>query len=121
MSLSTVIKSAEHGFAIAYHDLISGIKAFTADAPKVAAAAQTDLTALEPIFNAIIAGASPEFLPFARGIEALLGANFAVIANGGTAVTLGEDVVAAVKGLVDMLKNHPAVQAATTTPATPAA
>lgn len=118
MSLNTVIKSAEHGFAIAYHDLVSGLKAFTADAPKVAATAQADLTALEPIFNAIIAGASPEFLPFARGIEALLGANFAVISQGGTTVTLGEDIVAAVKGLVDLLKNHPAVQAASTiTPA----
>lgn len=118
MSISTAIKSAEHGFAIAYHDLVSGLKAFTTDAPKAAATLQTDLTVIEPVFNAIIAGVGPEFLPFARGIEALLGANFAVIAQGGSTVTLGEDVVAAVKGLVDLLKNHPAVQAAATTPAT---
>jgi hypothetical protein len=122
-----LIKSLGHGFAIAYHDLITLAKGFATKAPAVAGQVATDLGQIAPIANALFAGIDPALLPLARGAEAILGEAFAAIQQAGADATtqgvivkIEGDLVAGVQQFVDLLSGHPAVQAAqaATTPKT---
>lgn len=119
MSFSTAIQSLGHGFAIAYHDVMTFFKGVASKGPSVAGTAGNDLAAVAPIANVIMGAVDPAFLPAARGAEAILGEVFAAISQAGSAgsqqgvvVNIGADLVAGVKDFVDLLKSHPAVAAA---------
>lgn len=119
MSINTAIKSVGHGFAIAYHDVMTFFKGVASKGPSIAATAGSDIAAVAPIANVILGGVDPTLLPVARGAEAILGEVFAAISAAGSAgtqqgvvVNIGADLVAGVKDFVDLLKSHPAVQSA---------
>lgn len=112
------VKTIGHGFAIAYHDVVTFLKGVATKGPAIAQSAGNDLAAIGPIVNTVIAGVDPALVPVARGAEAILGEVFAAIHSAGSAatqsgvvVTIGSDLVAGVKDFVDLLSNHPAVQA----------
>jgi len=119
MSIGTAIKSAGHGFAIAYHDVMTFFKGVASKGPGAANTIGNDISAVEPIANVILGGVDPALLPVARGAEAILGEVFAAISAAGDSATtqgvvvnIAGDLVAGVKDFVDLLKGHPAVQAA---------
>jgi len=119
MSFRTAISSVGHGFAIAYHDILTFFKGVASKGPSVADAIGKDISSMEPIANVILAGVDPALLPVARGAEAILGEVFAAIhAAGGQAtqtgvvVTISGEIVAGVKDFVNLLSGHPAVQSA---------
>ena len=121
-----LIKSIGHGFAIAFHDITTFFQGVATKAPAIAQAAETDLATLAPFANTLFAGVAPQFLPAARGAEAILGEVFGAIHDAGAEATtagvvvkIEADLVNGVKDLVALLKGHPAVQSAiaATTPA----
>lgn len=114
-----IIKSLGHGFAVAYHDVVTFFKGVATKAPAIADQAGKDLAGLQPIANIIIGGIDPALLPVARGAEAILGEVFAGIHAAGDAATqngvvvnISAELVAGVKEFVDLLSGHPAVQSA---------
>ena len=114
-----LIKTLGHGFAVAYHDVITFFKGVATKAPAIADAAATDIEKLGPLANVVIGAVDPALLPVARASEAILGEVFAAIhvagaeaTTAGVVVKIEGDLVAGVKDFVALLSGHPAVQVA---------
>lgn len=119
MNAKGAITSVGHGFAIAYHDVMTFFKGVASKGPSIAATAGKDIATIGPLANVVIGGIDPALLPVARGAEAILGEVFAEISKAGDAatqngvvVTIGADLVSGLKEFVAYLEGHPAVQVA---------